>query len=170
MRAGPKRTGSEPSQARSPLRLRLALAVFGLLCAVAGAVLSARIATVGWVIVFVVLGLVTLVDAAVVLARIRQGPHYQPGSTVPPYRPISSPLRDARRAGAGNRPLRARTRKRLYLLLMGICLTLIVLAWTWVRFYSTTAAVVMSVIAMVIPPLAVLIANAGSPINRGPPR
>ncbi|KWW98857.1 DUF3099 domain-containing protein [Carbonactinospora thermoautotrophica] len=170
MRIGPKHTGSEPSQARSSLRSRLALAVFGLLCAVAGAVLSARIATTGWVIAFAVLGLVALVDATVVVARIRQGPHYQPGPTVPPYRPVTAPLRDPRRAAARSQPLDVRTRKRLYLLLMGICLTLIVLAWTWVRFYSTTAAVVMSVIAMVIPPFAALIANAGSPINRGPRR
>jgi ABC-type transport system involved in cytochrome bd biosynthesis fused ATPase/permease subunit len=50
-------------------------------------------------------------------------------------------------------------RKRLYLAMMGTCLTLFVLSWAVVRFYSTTAAVIMSVIAMVIPPLAVVVAN-----------
>jgi hypothetical protein len=38
---------------------------------------------------------------------------------------------------------------------------LIVLAWNVVRFWSTTAAVLMSVVAAVIPPAAVIIANWG---------
>ena len=44
---------------------------------------------------------------------------------------------------------------------MGTCLVLILLAWNLVRFWSTTAAVVMSAIAAVIPPVAVIIANWG---------
>jgi DUF3099 family protein len=51
-------------------------------------------------------------------------------------------------------------RERAYLILMGICLTLIVLAWTLIWRYSIVAAV-----ALYIPPLAVIIANAG-PVNR----
>ena len=35
-------------------------------------------------------------------------------------------------------------RKRAYFVLMGTCLVLILLAWNVVRFWSTTAAVVMS--------------------------
>ncbi len=42
---------------------------------------------------------------------------------------------------------------------MGLCLLLIVLAWNVVRFWSTTAAVVMSLVAAVIPPVAVIVAN-----------
>lgn len=42
---------------------------------------------------------------------------------------------------------------------MGICLLLIVLAWNVVRFFSTGAAVAMTVVAAVIPPLAAFIAN-----------
>ena len=38
---------------------------------------------------------------------------------------------------------------------------LIVLAWNVVRLWSTTTAVVMSVVAAVIPPIAVIIANWG---------
>ncbi len=56
---------------------------------------------------------------------------------------------------------RLRRRQRWYFVLMGICLALIVLAWNVVRLWSTTAAVVMSVVAAVIPPVAVLIANWG---------
>ncbi len=53
------------------------------------------------------------------------------------------------------------SRKRAYLILMGTCLTLFVLAWSVVRFYSTEAAVAMSAVAAVIPPIAVIVANHG---------
>lgn len=52
-------------------------------------------------------------------------------------------------------------RKKAYFLLMGTCILLIVLAWNVVRFWSTTAAVVMSAFAAVIPPIAVTVANWG---------
>jgi uncharacterized membrane protein YhaH (DUF805 family) len=52
-------------------------------------------------------------------------------------------------------------RKRTYFWLMGLCILLILLAWNVVRFYSTTAAVVMSIIAAVIPPTAAVLANWG---------
>jgi len=42
---------------------------------------------------------------------------------------------------------------------MGTCLALIVLAWNLVRLWSTTAAVVMSIVAALLAPVAVLIAN-----------
>ena len=56
---------------------------------------------------------------------------------------------------------RLRRRQRWYFGLMGVCLLLIVLAWNVVRLWSTTAAVAMSVVAAVIPPVAVIIANWG---------
>ena len=52
-------------------------------------------------------------------------------------------------------------RKKAYFLLMGICILLILLAWNVVRFWSTTAAVVMSAVAAVIPPVAVIVGNWG---------
>jgi hypothetical protein len=55
------------------------------------------------------------------------------------------------------------TRRRAYFVLMGTCLGLITFAWLVVRLFSVTAAVVMSVIAMVIPPFAVVIGNSGPP-------
>jgi hypothetical protein len=55
--------------------------------------------------------------------------------------------------------LAAVTRKRWYFVLMGTCLGLILLAWSVVRFWSTTAAVVMSVVAAVLPPTAAIVAN-----------
>jgi hypothetical protein len=55
----------------------------------------------------------------------------------------------------------SRGRKRAYFVMMGTCLLLIVLAWNLVRLWSTTAAVVMSVVAAVLPPIAVIVANWG---------
>ena len=54
-----------------------------------------------------------------------------------------------------------RHRRRLYFAIMGPCITLIVVAWTIVQFFSITAAVIMSVVAMVMPPIAAIAANAG---------
>ncbi len=48
-----------------------------------------------------------------------------------------------------------------YAVIMGTCLVLVVLAWTLVRQYSVTAAIVMSVVAALMPPVAVMVANAG---------
>jgi Protein of unknown function (DUF3099) len=58
------------------------------------------------------------------------------------------------------------TRNRWYLVMMGSCLTLVALAWTVVRIYSVTVAVVMSVVALVIPPIAVIFVNAGDETGR----
>jgi Protein of unknown function (DUF3099) len=56
-------------------------------------------------------------------------------------------------------------RERAYLAMMGVCLLLIVLAWTVIWRYSTVAAVAMSAVALIIPPVAAIIGNAG-PVNR----
>lgn len=44
---------------------------------------------------------------------------------------------------------------------MGLCLVLILLAWNLVRLWSTTAAVAMSIVAAVLPPIAAIAANWG---------
>jgi hypothetical protein len=64
-----------------------------------------------------------------------------------------------------HRPLRLSTRKRYYFIMMGTCLLLFVLAWALIWRYSITAAVVMSAVALCIPPFATIIANSG-PANR----
>ncbi|UDY23640.1 hypothetical protein [Nocardioides sp. Kera G14] len=51
------------------------------------------------------------------------------------------------------------TQRRWYFVLMGCCLTLIAVAWIFVRLWSPEAAVIMSVVAAVIPPIAVIVAN-----------
>jgi hypothetical protein len=58
------------------------------------------------------------------------------------------------------------TRKRAYFVMMGVCVALVVLAWWVVRLYSVTAAIVMSVAASAIPPIAVMVANAGDETSR----
>jgi len=63
------------------------------------------------------------------------------------------------------RPLRLSTRRRAYFVMMGVCLVLIVLAWMVIWRYSVVAAVVMSAVALVIPPFAAIIANSG-PANK----
>jgi hypothetical protein len=52
---------------------------------------------------------------------------------------------------------------------MGTCVVLILLAWNVVRLWSTTAAVVMSVIAAVIPPVAAFVGNQGA-LDESAPR
>ncbi|WP_018656506.1 DUF3099 domain-containing protein [Actinomadura flavalba] len=54
-----------------------------------------------------------------------------------------------------------RRRTRTYLIMMGCCLALFVGAWAVVVRFSPLAAVLMSVVAAVIPPIAVIIANGG---------
>lgn len=56
---------------------------------------------------------------------------------------------------------RLRRRQRWYFAIMGLCLLLIVLAWNLVRLWSTTVAVAMSIVAAVLPPIAVVVANWG---------
>jgi hypothetical protein len=68
---------------------------------------------------------------------------------------------------AGPQP--SRRDKRLYLVLMTICIGLFVISWAVVDRYSQTAAIVVSVVALVIPPFAVIIANVASASDRRRP-
>lgn len=91
------RTGYEPVQARSPLRLRLGLIVFGLLWAVVGLTGFAEAGHPGWAGVFGAIILLALVDMSVVVHHMRQGPHFQPGRDIPPYPPADRGTPRARR-------------------------------------------------------------------------
>ncbi|MFF3015126.1 DUF6343 family protein [Streptomyces sp. NPDC057939] len=81
------RSGNEPVTARSPLRLRFWLSLWGLIWAAAGTVAFALAARPGWAAACGVVALLAAVDLVVVTRHIRQGPHYQPGRDVPPYEP-----------------------------------------------------------------------------------
>ncbi|MGW5235003.1 DUF3099 domain-containing protein, partial [Streptomyces nodosus] len=57
-------------------------------------------------------------------------------------------------------------RRHLYFAMMGTCIGLFVLAWGVVRLWSVPAAVGMCLVAMVIPPLAAMVANRRGPEDR----
>ena len=153
------RTGDEPNHARSPLRMRLTLACLGLVTASVAAVTAASRHRPAICVAFGVISAIALINVGLVVVRLRQGPHYQPGREIPAYRPAEDPG-SVRRSRP--RPVRGeRARLRTYLIMMGSCLALLVLSWTWVRLHSVTAAVILTVIAMVIPPVASIFGNAG---------
>ncbi|MER8045040.1 DUF6343 family protein [Streptomyces sp. NPDC094032] len=81
------RTGSEPVTARSALRLRLWLSLWGLLWAAFGTTVFSLLDRPGWAAACGVLFVVTVVDLTMVVRHLRQGPHWQPGRDVPPYEP-----------------------------------------------------------------------------------
>ncbi|WP_435837908.1 DUF3099 domain-containing protein [Streptantibioticus parmotrematis] len=54
-------------------------------------------------------------------------------------------------------------RRHWYFAMMGICIALFVLAWGVVRLWSVPVAVGMCVVAMVIPPVAAIVANRRGP-------
>ncbi|MGW1891895.1 DUF6343 family protein [Streptomyces sp. NPDC002004] len=84
------RTGSEPVTARSPLRMRFWLSVWGFIWTAAGTSAFALVGRPGWAAACGVLWLIITIDMAMVVRHIRQGPHFQPGRDVPPYQPPSS--------------------------------------------------------------------------------
>ncbi|WP_369245861.1 DUF6343 family protein [Streptomyces sp. R41] len=86
------RTGSEPTTARSALRLRFWLSLWGLIWAIFGTTAFALVGRPGWAAACGVLCLVVAVDMTMILRHIHQGAHYQPGPDVPPYPPPDSRL------------------------------------------------------------------------------
>ncbi|MFF0447832.1 DUF6343 family protein [Streptomyces sp. NPDC004609] len=82
------RTGSEPITARSPLRMRFWLSVWGLIWTGAGTAIFAITSHPGWAVLCGVLLLIVIVDMIQIVRHIRQGPHYQPGREIPPYEPV----------------------------------------------------------------------------------
>lgn len=81
------RTGSEPVTARSPLRMRFWLSVWGLIWTALGTTAFAIAGNPGWALACGVLLLIVATDLVLVLRHIRLGARYQPGRDVPPYEP-----------------------------------------------------------------------------------
>jgi hypothetical protein len=52
-----------------------------------------------------------------------------------------------------------RRRRRIYLIMMASCALLYLVSWTVIAPFSATWAVVVSVMASTLPPIAVIIAN-----------
>jgi len=65
---------------------------------------------------------------------------------------------------AGPQPPRAD--KRWYFGLMAICIGLFVLSWAVIDRYSALAAVLVTAVALAIPPFAVIVANVASATDR----
>jgi hypothetical protein len=85
---------------------------------------------------------------------------------------IMSPGQERQTQGNGQEPdgpagqPPSRFDRRAYFALMTVCIGLFVLSWAVLDRYSTTAAVVVSVVALAIPPFAAIIANAASAADR----
>jgi predicted branched-subunit amino acid permease len=62
-----------------------------------------------------------------------------------------------------------RADKRLYFILMAVCIGLFVLSWAVLDRYSTAAAVIVSIVALIIPPFAAIIANVSGAADRKRP-
>jgi hypothetical protein len=65
---------------------------------------------------------------------------------------------------AGPQP--SRIDKRRYFVLMSVCIGLFVISWAVVDRYSVLAAIIMSIVALAIPPFAAIIANVASATDR----
>ncbi|MFN8075160.1 MAG: DUF6343 family protein [Kineosporiaceae bacterium] len=166
------RSGDEPAHARSPLRLRLTLAAIGFVTSVGGAwwCVGHGLGPVG--VAFALVAALALVDGGVIVDRIRRGPHWQPGRDVPPYRPpeptpppapVEERVPPSPEVLEAERDADQRRRLRRYLWVMGTCLLLITNAWTWVRLVAPGVAIAMTLVAMVLPPIAAMLA---SPLRR----
>ncbi|MEU7486416.1 DUF6343 family protein [Streptomyces sp. NPDC042319] len=81
------RTGSEPVEARSVLKTRRALALWGLVWAAAGVAVFLIAGRPGWAAACAMVAALAATDLVIVCRHIRQGPHYQPGKDIPPYEP-----------------------------------------------------------------------------------
>jgi len=68
---------------------------------------------------------------------------------------------------AGPQPSRAD--KRWYFALMTLCIGMFVLSWAVLDRFSTLAAIIVSAVALVIPPFAVIVANVASATDRRRP-
>lgn len=66
-------------------------------------------------------------------------------------------------------PQPSRRDRRFYFALMTTCIAMFVLSWAVLDRYSAVAAIAVSAAALVIPPVAVIIANAASATDRRRP-
>ncbi|MFD7764575.1 DUF6343 family protein [Streptomyces microflavus] len=97
------RTGSEPATARSPLRMRFWLSLWGTFWALFGLLAFSLTGRPGWAVACAVLLVLTVLDLCVVTYRMRQGASFQPGRDVPPYEPDRGGRPRWRRPDPGDR-------------------------------------------------------------------
>jgi len=69
---------------------------------------------------------------------------------------------DGQNRGGAAGPPPTRSDKRRYFVLMTICVGLFVISWAVVARYSVLASVIISLVALAIPPFAAIVANVTS--------
>jgi hypothetical protein len=158
-----RRSGDEPMHARSPLGLRLWIAGFGLVAAVAGIIVFALEDVPALVAVFAAFAALTVVDAAIVVRHIRAGDDYQPAPAQPPYR-----LPDVDHAPPPPlHPPTVHRRHTLFIWTAAASLVLLINAWAWIEHFSVAWATILSIIAGLLLLFGVLTANTGSALLDG---
>jgi hypothetical protein len=158
------RSGDEPVHARSPLRLRLFLAAFGLACGIGGIVAFAVLHIPLLLGLFAALAAIATVNCAVIVRHIRAGEDYQPGPEVPPFRPAAAAPAAPRHA----RPEVSAARRHMRFAVAAIgSLVLLINAWAWIWRLSVPASVALTVAAGVLLLVGVVASNAGSPVLSG---
>ena len=73
---------------------------------------------------------------------------------------------DAQNRGGAAGPPPTRNDKRRYFVLMTVCVGLFVVSWAVVARYSVLASVIISLVALAIPPFAAIVANVTSAADR----
>ena len=73
---------------------------------------------------------------------------------------------DGQNRGGAAGPPTTRGDKRRYFVLMTICVGLFVISWAVVARYSVLASVIISLVALAIPPFAAIVANVTSAADR----
>ena len=69
-------------------------------------------------------------------------------------------------SGSDPGPQPSHADKRWYFGLMATCIALFVLSWAVIDRYSLLASVIVSAVALAIPPFAVIVANVASATDR----
>ena len=90
------------------------------------------------------------------------------GGIIPPGKERHTPGNGQDRDGPAGQPP-SRFDRRLYFVLMTVCIGLFVLSRVVLDRHSTIAAVVVFVVALAIPPFAAIVANAASAADRRRP-
>jgi hypothetical protein len=96
--------------------------------------------------------------------RTAADPYAAPAAFEPPRAGHRTLVTDSGSDDPGPQPSRAD--KRWYFGLMATCIGLFVLSWAVIDRYSLLASVIVSAVALAIPPFAVIIANVASATDR----
>ena len=151
--------GHEARQARSPLRLRLALVIFGLLMGLASIVVTARAGIVPGEIVAVLFTVGVVIDLAVVVHRLR---HDGGAARTEPLPPPAALQVGPSRPKITARATTERGRMRHSLAVVVLFLVLLAVDWLALGGVSKTGAVMVTLALLVLPLGAMVVASGGA--------